>query len=186
MANRHVFKFLGSLGPGGCIATFCEKICSNIFNEAYDQADPAMAPSMEFQEKAKLTRQQFVEALFETRGSYERDLSALNEDTKEEAYKKLAQHVLEYKVKVVKAEQSRLARERLFYKSNSMQYKRLVEAARRVDADTTDNLLKMALHIVKQADKEKLMLEYTKIAGTSANTDLEEQNIEERISKQDA
>lgn len=110
-------------------------------------------------------------------------MSALDETTKEEAYKRLAQHVLEYKVKVVKAEQSRLARERLFYKPNSNQYKRLVDAGRRVDADTTDNLLKMALHIVKQASKETLLLEYQKIAGTSGNTDLEEQNIEERISK---
>ena len=40
-----------------------------------------MAPSKEFQEKAKETRQEFVTKLFDCRGSYERDLSALNEQT---------------------------------------------------------------------------------------------------------
>lgn len=48
MANRNVFKFLSSFGPGGCIATFVEKICHNLYFDAYEQGDPQNAPSQEF------------------------------------------------------------------------------------------------------------------------------------------
>lgn len=182
MANRNVFKFLSSVGPGGVIATFCEKICHNLYFDAYEQGDPAQAPSQAFQEKAKQQRQEYVELLFETRGRLERDIDSLSETTQLEAYKELAQVIVNHKVKIAKSEQNRLARERLFHKPNSMQYKRLVEAARRVDADTTDNLMKMALHIVKKAEAHKLKEEFEKIAGTSGGIDLEGGSIEERIS----
>ena len=76
---------------------------------------------------------------------------------------------------------SRLARERLFFKAGSVQYKRLVEQSRRVEADTTDNLMKMALHIVKQAKPEKLAAEYATLAGSQPFVDLEEGSISERV-----
>ena len=183
MANRNVFKILSSFGPGGCVVTFVEKICHNVFYDAYEQGDPSQAPSQEFQEKAKQTRQQFVEELFEGRGRFERQLQSLSEATQEATYKELAEIILKYKVRVVKAEQSRLARERLFYKSTSVQYKRLVEAARRVDFDTTDNLIKMANHIVKMAELEKLTAEFGAASGSSVGLDMEGQHIESRISQ---
>ena len=181
MANRNVFKILSSVGPGGVIATFCEKICHNYFFDAYEQGDPSQAPSQEFQEKAKQQRQEYVEFLFEKRGGIERDIMSLSESTQHAAYENLAKIILEHKTKIAKSEQSRLARERLFYKPNSAQYQRLVDAARRVDADTTDNLMKMALHICKQADASKLNAEYVKIAGVSGGVDLESGDIEERV-----
>jgi hypothetical protein len=81
MANRNVFKILSSVGPGGCIVTFVEKICHNVFYDAYEQGDPAQAPSQEFQEKAKQTRSDFVGELFEQRGRFERQLQSLSQAT---------------------------------------------------------------------------------------------------------
>ena len=72
MANRSVFKILSSLGPAGCIAVFCEKICHNLYYDAYEQGDPTQAPSLEFQNKAKEQRQAYVEELFEQRGDFEK------------------------------------------------------------------------------------------------------------------
>jgi len=48
MANRNVFKIFSSIGPGGAIMNFCEKICMHVFNEAYEQGDPREKPSQEF------------------------------------------------------------------------------------------------------------------------------------------
>lgn len=57
-----------------------------------------------------------------------------------------------------------------------------MEASRRVEADTTDNLIKMAIHIVKQANQDRLIAEYSKLSGTTIDADdLEGGNIEERI-----
>ena len=56
MANRNVFKFLSSFGPGGCIATFAEKICHATYFEAYEQGDPQQGPSLKYQEQAKAQR----------------------------------------------------------------------------------------------------------------------------------
>lgn len=184
MANRNVFKFLASLGPGGCIATFVEKICHNMYFQAYEQGDPAEAPSQEFQEKAKQQRQNYVDELFEQRGRFEREMLSLSETTKDSAYKELSKIINKHKILIARSEMSRLARERLFFKPNSIQYKNLVESSRRVDADTTDNLIKMALHIVKQADAQRLQTEYAAVSGTTlAQLDLEEAKIESRVTQ---
>jgi len=152
-----------------------------LYFDAYEQGDPADVPSQEFQEKSKKQRQEYVDALFEKRGGFERDMLSLNPATNDKAYKELVAIIYEYKVVIVKSEMSRLARERLFYKPNSLQYRRLVDKSRRVDADTTDNLLKMAMHIVKQAKPELLKAEYEALAGSSPDLDLEEAHIEQRI-----
>lgn len=76
---------------------------------------------------------------------------------------------------------SRLARERLFFNPNSIQYKRLVDQSRRVESDTTDNLIKMALHIVKTSNAKLLEAEYTLVSGTVLGGDIEGGNIDERV-----
>jgi hypothetical protein len=76
---------------------------------------------------------------------------------------------------------SRLARERLFFQPQSIQYRRLVDASRRVEADTTDNLIKMAEHIVKSAKRDLLLAEYTIVSGSAIAGDIEGGNIEERV-----
>ena len=79
-------------------------------------------------------------------------MMSLSDGTKDAAYQKLCQIILKHKQLIARSEMSRLARERLFFNPNSIQYKRLVDASRRVDGDTTDNLIKMALHIVKTTE----------------------------------
>ena len=80
MANRNVFKILGSVGPGGCIATFCEKICRSVFYDAYEQGDPTQKPSEEFQKKAKEQRQTYVDDLFNKRGDLERRMLSFSKE----------------------------------------------------------------------------------------------------------
>jgi len=98
---------------------------------------------------------------------------SLSESTQASAYVKLSEIIFKHKCLISKSEMSRLARERLFFQPNSIQYKRLVEASRRVEADTTDNLIKMAIHIVKQAKPHLLQEEYTRISGTKIVGDIE-------------
>jgi len=51
-----------------------------------------------------------------------------------------------------------------------------------VNVDTTDNLFKMAISIVKQVESLRLQAEYTKISGITLDAeDLEGGDIEERI-----
>ena len=112
---------------------------------------------------------------------------SLSETTKDSAYKELSKIINKHKILIARSEMSRLARERLFFKPNSIQYKNLVESSRRVDADTTDNLIKMALHIVKQADSQRLQTEYAAVSGTTlAELDLEEAKIESRVTQNKA
>jgi hypothetical protein len=35
-SNRTVFKIAGSFGPGGAVVTLIEKICRNLFWDAYE------------------------------------------------------------------------------------------------------------------------------------------------------
>ena len=97
---------------------------------------------------------------------------SLSESTQAAAYTSLCEIIFKHKGMIAKSEMSRLARERLFFKPNTIQYKRLVEKSRRIDSDTNDNLIKMALHIVKESKADRLTLEYEKIEGSKVDLDL--------------
>ena len=60
MANRNVYKILSSLGPGGCIAVFCEKICHHMFYDAYEQGDPMSELSEKQENLARTQRQEYI------------------------------------------------------------------------------------------------------------------------------
>ena len=63
--------------------------------------------------------------------------------------------IIEKHVKIISSTtRSRLLRERMFIKNNPVLYKRKLAEAQNVEKDITDNLVKMALHIVKEADDE--------------------------------
>ena len=119
MANRNVFKILSSIGPGGCIVNFCEKICRNYFYEAYEQGDPREEPSQKYAKKAQEMREAFVHELFEKRGHIERNLDSLSEENHKQAYEDLSKIIHKHKLMIAKAEISRLARERLFFEPES-------------------------------------------------------------------
>ena len=45
MALRSVFKFFGSIGPGGTFSTLAEKICTIVYPLAYKFGDPEQMES---------------------------------------------------------------------------------------------------------------------------------------------
>ena len=53
-------------------------------------------------------------------------------------------------------EKSRLMREKLFYGENPKEYARCLQEAKAVDSSTADNLVKMASHIIKGAQKDSI------------------------------
>lgn len=187
MANRNVFKILSSVGPGGCIAVFCEKICHHVFYDAYEQGDPMCNLSEEQENKAKEQRQAFITELFNKRGGFERDLESFDEEKKQSAYVAMASLIIDHKGRIARSETTRLARERLQFKATSIAYRRRVEASKRVESDTLDNLMKMTLHIVKTAESQLLIEAYETQGGKATSQikfDMEDgrSDIRERIS----
>jgi hypothetical protein len=69
--TRTVFKIFGSLGPGGAFVTLTEKFCKYMFNEAYELGDPNQFKSHD-EDELKQLRQNFVNDLFNFKGSFER------------------------------------------------------------------------------------------------------------------
>ena len=45
MALRSVFKFFGSIGPGGTFSTLAEKICTSGYPLSYKYGDPEQIES---------------------------------------------------------------------------------------------------------------------------------------------
>ena len=100
------------------------------------------------------------------------------------AYKKLSDLINKHRVTITRLEQSRLAKERLFYDSRSAQYKARMEKAKTCDEDTLDNLTKMALHVVKSANADRLEEEFQSAGSSRArHDDVEFGDIETRVPK---
>lgn len=76
-------------------------------------------------------------------------------------------------------------RERMYYKNNPTQYQRRIEQAKTVDADTADNLVKMAIHVVKGVDASRLMTGLKTVIDFQED-DFEAGRIEERVSRNKA
>lgn len=70
--DRYVFKFLGSLGPGGTFGLFAEKLCQHFFNEAYEQHDPKQDKVDKVAKEIMDLRSDYVENLFEKKGEWNR------------------------------------------------------------------------------------------------------------------
>jgi hypothetical protein len=177
--DRYVFKFMGSFGPGGTFGLFTEKICQVFFNDAYEQHDPKQMQVDKKNEEIQKERAEYVDELFEQKGGWTRGLESDKPESNEAAYQGMADLINKYKTIISRHEQSRLARERLFYKPDSVQYKKRMEMSKNVSEDVADNLIKMALHIVKAADKDVLT---SKVGfGGSGSGDVEYGEIEQRV-----
>jgi len=185
-SDRYVFKFLGSFGPGGTFGLFAEKLCQAFFNDAYDQTDPAQERVDKIDKQIRDQRAEYVDELFEEKGDIGRAIEGFNEENRKQAYVKLATLINKYRGTITRLEQSRLARERLFFKPDSVQYKKRMEAAKTCDADTLDNLMKMALHVVKAADSHDLSEQFGKAESARGAADVEFGDIEKRVSKREA
>ena len=60
MAYRTVFKLIGSFGPGGSVAILTEKVCRQMFFEAYDMGDPEREQVQESEKKMQEQRAAYV------------------------------------------------------------------------------------------------------------------------------
>lgn len=76
MATRTVFKIFGSFGPGGSLVILMEKLCKRLFNDAYELGDPTVFHTPE-EDQIKQCRQDFVNELFNFKGSFERMSTSL-------------------------------------------------------------------------------------------------------------
>eukprot|EP00351_Strombidinopsis_sp_SopsisLIS2011_P006230 CAMPEP_0116875162 /NCGR_PEP_ID=MMETSP0463-20121206/6946_1 /TAXON_ID=181622 /ORGANISM="Strombidinopsis sp, Strain SopsisLIS2011" /LENGTH=123 /DNA_ID=CAMNT_0004520175 /DNA_START=34 /DNA_END=405 /DNA_ORIENTATION=+ len=122
MAYRTVYKIAGSLGPGGSIPILTEKICRQFFYDAYEQVDPSRADLNKQDEEMKAQRADYVQALFELRGTFERKSQSLNEGTKDEGYNELADVIEKHAKIMIKTQKGLLLRERIFYKNDPNRY----------------------------------------------------------------
>ena len=89
MTSRTVFKIFSSLGPGGSIVTWMEKLCRRLFPEAYDLGDPTVFKTSE-EDQIRELRQEFVNELFNYKSTFERKSNSLKEEVRKEAYFELS------------------------------------------------------------------------------------------------
>ena len=106
-------------------------------------------------------------------------------EVKEAAYKELATIIEKHSKIISRTEKNRLLRERIMLRNNQAEYNRRIKAARYVSADTDDNLIKMALKIITECKKDELLKYVTAEEGEGA-VDVEEGNIETRVTRQRA
>ena len=120
--------------------------------------------------------------MFQVRGRLERDIAnRFDEEKNKAAYEELNKIIEKHVSIISRSEKGRLQRERMYFKNNPAQYQRRIDAAKTVEHDTYDNLVKMALHIVAGTTIEKLS------EGLENFTiDVEAGTIESRVSHADA
>lgn len=180
MANRTVFKGAGSFGPAGAIAILAEKICRAVFYDAYEQNDPNKEQSEKWDKKAREERSDYVGEVFSIKGRLCRELKSFKSEVREAAYDELAELIKKHTRIISRTEKTKLFRMRQFYVAGSAEYRRCIEQSKHVDEDTLDNLTKMALHIVKDAQQSELM---SRLDGLqqAAGGDIEDGDIRERV-----
>lgn len=185
MSQRTAFKIFGSLGPAGAIVTIAEKISKVVWYEAYEQGAQT---DMKVEAQVSLAKEQraaYVADLFKVRGSLNRKMESFKPEVKEAAYKELA-GIIEHHAKIIsRTEKTRLLRERMHFKGNPVEYQKRITAARRVSADTDDNLIKMALKLVENCKKDELTPHITS-EDFDGTADAEDGNIETRVTRADA
>ena len=121
------------------------------------------------------------------RGTFERKSKSVNESTKEEGYKALAELIAKHVTIMVRTEKGRLIRERIFYKNDPNRYARCLEMAKTVDEDMLDNCFKMAVHIC-HPDEPRLQKELDDMGLKAGSADKENalEDIASRVTEADA
>ena len=169
MSSRYVFKFFGSIGPGGAFSSLTEQICTSIFPQAYKIGDDEEFES-DMDRKLKELRQEYINELFNIKNKFERKIHSDDEDTKNKAYEDLLALVKRYIEKMVRMEKNKYMRERVYYQRNNevAMYEQANKAYLNCRQDVEDNLIKQAKTICKpdQADLNKYFKDYqVKIEG---------------------
>lgn len=160
MANRHVFKFFGSFGPGGAVVSLSEKICTSIYPAAYNYGDPEQMES-QIDKELKEVRGKYIAELFQFKNKFTRRTSASNSSEqavseKEQAYKDLIIIIKKYIEKMVRLEKNKYMRERIFYQRNNeiVLYEKANKMYHNCRNEVTDNLVKQAKTICKPTPEE--------------------------------
>ena len=81
MSSRYVFKFFGSVGPGGAFSSLTEQICTSIFPLAYKIGDEEEMES-NMDKRLKELRQEYIGELFNIKNKFERKINSNDEDVK--------------------------------------------------------------------------------------------------------
>ena len=118
MSSRYVFKFFGSIGPGGAFSSLTEQICTSIFPSAYKLGgDEELESNMD--KKLKELRQEYINELFNIKNKFERNIRSGDPDKKKEAYTGLRELVTKYIERMVRMEKNKYMRERVYYQRNN-------------------------------------------------------------------
>ena len=180
--SRSVFKIVGSFGPGGALVCLWEKATHAIYHDAYEMEDPRLVGVNDAAEKTKKLRADYVAELFAVRGRLERDIANRFDASRgEKAYEELNSLIEKHVTIISKSEKGRLQRERMYFKNNPAQYQRRIEAAKTIERDTLDNLIKMALHIVNGTTIDKLSAGFDNFTA-----DNEAGTIDQRVTHEQA
>ena len=118
--------------------------------------------------------------LFNFKSSFERRSTSLNQLVQVKAYADLQHIINKYKKVMLSLEKQRLAKERIFYlrEENELRYKAALKKLDTLEEDVTDNLTKMAHHI--------LGAQFDKLKGESNAQNEDVTNIEERVTRHKA
>lgn len=150
MALRSVFKFFGSIGPGGTFSTLAEKICTSIYPLAYKFGDPEQMES-EIDKQIKKLREEYVLELFKIKNKFEKNKASAKSEVKEQAFNDLLKIINEYIEKMTRMEKNKYMRERIFYQRNNeiAMYEESNRLYSLCEGITKDNLFKQAITICK-------------------------------------
>ena len=150
MALRSVFKFFGSIGPGGTFSTLAEKICTSVYPLAYKYGDPEQMES-EIDKKIKKLREEYVLELFKQKNKFEKHKDSEKLDTKDAAFKDLLEIINKYIEKMTRMEKNKYMRERIFYQRNNeiAMYEESNRLYNACEGVIQDNLFKQAITICK-------------------------------------
>ena len=160
MANRHVFKFFGSFGPGGALVSLSEKICTSLYPAAYNYGDPEQMES-QIDKDLKEVRGKYISELFQFKNKFTRRTTGVGSSDeanteKEKAYKELIIIIKKYIEKMVRLEKNKYMRERIFYQRNNeiVLYEKANKSYHNCRDQVTDNLVKQAKTICKPTQEE--------------------------------
>ena len=180
MANRHVFKFFGSLGPAGALVSLTEKICTAIFPAAYSFGDPAQMESA-IDKELREVRGKYILELFQFKNKFARRTTAAQIEEKDQAYKDLINIIKKYIEKMVRLEKNKYMRESIYFQRNNeiVLYEKANKAYQNCRQEVTDNLVKQAKTICKPTAEE--FAKYFEEFHIDDQTNMDQDDIATRI-----
>lgn len=153
MANRHVFKIWGSIGPAGSLVSLTEKFCTNLFPQAYKHGDPEQFES-QIDKDLKVIRDDYILQLFNFKSKFEKKKDDENE--RDKAYDDLIAIIKQFIEKSVRLERNKYMRERIYYQRTNqiVMYENSNKMYQSCRTTVVDNLVKTAKTICNPTKQE--------------------------------